>query len=150
MKKSISLLFLVLIISGCATIPMNKLEPTVISCDVNAPSEKVFSVAKEVISNHRKYKIIKEDRAQGMIMIDHNMGSLRQGALGLGRLLTGIYYTSEYAFNIVPVDTKSKLSVSMLVLMHTACMVEAMTLKPSDYKDITDMMNEIKTKTEAQ
>ncbi len=80
--------------------------------------------------------------------MDHRISSARQGAIGLGRLLTGIYYTSGYTFNIVPVDNKSKLFVSMLVLMHTPCMVEAMPLKPPAYKGITDIMNEIKTKAE--
>lgn len=141
---------MLLFLSGCATIPLNKLEPTVISCDINAPSEKVFATAKEVINSYDKYKIVKEDSAQGMITIDHNISSAWQGAIGLGRLLTGIYYTSEYTFNVVPADNKSKLFVSMLVLMHSPSMVEAMRLKPSDYKDMTDIMNEVKTRVEVQ
>lgn len=146
--KFIIILFFIVFVSGCANIPVNKIEPTVIFSEINAPSTKVFSVIKDVLANYKNCQFIKEDKNQGAIVITQRYHAIVKGINALGTVISGSWITEEYDFRIIPVGQKSQLFLSILILLHRPDYVETLKVNDKTYKEMLDIIQEIKMKAE--
>lgn len=144
-------IFILIFLSGCATVPVNKIEPTVLSFDINAPSPEVFSAIKKVVAKYKNYQIVKEDQIQAMVIITSRHNPIVKGGKALGSILSGCRVTEEYEFRAIPVGKQSQLVISMLILVHRPAFVETLPVrnKPA-YQDMLDIAQEIKTMVENQ